>query len=495
MPDRTNRAARPTQHRTPSPARFVLATPLLALALATGCASTVRVSETVDPAPQAQQVDADFAAAADLARAHGGLTGQARADNAARIDALLARIDDATLAREAAALPPGDPLYAFAGRALLSRGLALPRPFDSDGLWSLDGRMPAEADGYRPPAKVAMLLPLTGDLARAAAPVRDGFLAGYHGETRRKPEVVFHDTAMGGPLAAYNRAVADGADFVVGPLGRDEVASVFASGALSVPMLALNRAQDAPPAGHASFSLSPEDEGIAAAEYLLQRGQRRALVLVGTDESLGRSAQAFAKHFEARGGSVAQTFYVGGETADLAAALRVAAGAGLPTPPPAAEGPPATVPAADAVFLAVRAPKAREVVPQLSMAGLSGLPRVATSQLTLGTGDAGEDALLDGIAFPAETWTVRGVAGLPSADALGARLPTARGGAARLFAFGYDAWLLTAYPELAAGMVEGRLRGATGVLAIDAVGNVLRSPAWSTFRGGRQVPLADGAGG
>jgi outer membrane PBP1 activator LpoA protein len=37
------------------------------------------------------------------------------------------------------------------------------------------------------------------------------------------------------------------------------------------------------------------------------------------------------------------------------------------------------------------------------------------------------------------------VRGLAGAEATGARLPSARGPGGRLFAFGFDAWLLTAY--------------------------------------------------
>jgi outer membrane PBP1 activator LpoA protein len=119
---------------------------------------------------------------------------------------------------------------------------------------------------------------------------------------------------------------------------------------------------------------------------------------------------------------------------------------------------------------------------------------VATSQLVSGTGKAGDDAVLDGIAFPSDAWSVTGVPGLPSADSVAASLPTARGPAARLFAFGYDAWLLTAYLEHLATSSGATVASASGTLRMDADGNVLRSPAWSTFSGGHVVPLA-GAGG
>ncbi|MFX8098647.1 penicillin-binding protein activator, partial [Acinetobacter baumannii] len=85
------------------------------------------------------------------------------------------------------------------------------------------------------------------------------------GESRRRPEVQFYNTAAGGALAAYERAVADGSQLVIGPLGRAEVDALFSRGQLPVPVLALNRGNVRPPAGAASFSLSPEDEGSAAA--------------------------------------------------------------------------------------------------------------------------------------------------------------------------------------------------------------------------------------
>src|SRR5690606_20548128 len=89
--------------------------------------------------------------------------------------------------------------------------------------WRFADNRPADArDGYRPPHKLAVLLPMTGTMATAAGSVRDGFLAGYYGERRERPELAFYDTAgtATGALAAHARAVAEGADQIVGPLGR-----------------------------------------------------------------------------------------------------------------------------------------------------------------------------------------------------------------------------------------------------------------------------------
>ena len=102
-------------------------------------------------------------------------------------------------------------------------------------------------------------------------------------------------------MAAYDRAVAEGNDFVVGPLGRDEVSALFAKGTLPVPVLALNRGNAQPPAGTASFSLSPEDEGIAAAEYLLDHGARRVLVIGGGDDTQRRAVASLRERLGERG--------------------------------------------------------------------------------------------------------------------------------------------------------------------------------------------------
>ncbi|MCF7749464.1 penicillin-binding protein activator [Bacillus subtilis subsp. subtilis] len=412
-------------------------------------------------------------AAQERARAHAALTGKARSDNQQAIAGLLGTLDDATLRARAAALPANEPLYNFAGRALIARGLPLPRPFDREQATQFDTskRPPAMSDGYRPPVKMAVLLPLSGRLATAAQPVRDGLLSGYYGETRRRPDIQFIDTAgtAAGAVSAYDKAVNAGADFIVGPLGRDEVDAVFGRAQLPVPVLALNRGKSSPPAGSAGFSLAPEDDGIIAAEYLRGRERSKVLVVHSNDDNGRRAAAAFGERFAQRGGQVVATIAVGDTVGDIGTRIRAAG-------------------SVDGVLLAVKAPQARALAPQLALAGAGGATRVGTSQLTVGAGKPEEDMALDGIVYPNEAWNVRGVPGLPSASTAGQILPTARGAAGRLFAFGFDAWKISAYLDKMAS--EGGLAGATGTLFLDSNGNVLRVPAWSTFSGGRPMPIA-----
>ncbi len=447
------------------PARRLLRGWLFAFAL-----TTVLLAGCVSPGPTGAPTGPRFNPVVSQAAA---LVASGADDQ--QVAALLGQLDDATLTSEAARLAIGDPLYNHLARALMARGLPLPRPLDRVA-WGFDAgaRPPADRDGYRPPVKLGVLLPLTGDLAAPAAAVRDGFLSAYYAESRRRPDVAFYDThgTAGGALGAYDQAVGAGNDFVVGPLSREGVDALFRRGSLPVPMLALNQGAVSPPIGNVSFSLSPEEEGVAAADLLAQRGARRVLVINAGDDNARRSTDALRVRLAELGGTV--TDVVGAGVADLVPFAQKEGGV-------------------DAVYLAMRGPSARELMPRLAMAGLAGKPLVATSQLLSGTGKSDEDQVLDGIAFPAEAWTSgRNVSGLPSAASVGSKLPTARGAAARLFAFGHDAWLLTAYMERLAQSPDAHVAGATGSLGIDASGKVLRTPDWSTFRGGFTVPLASG---
>lgn len=394
--------------------------------------------------------------------------------NASRIEALLSTLDDATLTRLTTALAANDPLYAYAGRAMLRRGLTPPHPF-SHG-WDFSAREPADADGYRPPRKVAVLLPMTGNLATAAKPVRDGLLAAYYAERRARPSISFHNSAIGA-YAAYQQAVAQGADFVIGPLDRAEVDALFARGDLPVPLLALNRGQRSPPERSLSFTLAPEDEGVAVAEFLMSKAAPNALILLASgDSTMRRTADAFRQRMQDRGGKVIDTLPLSGDNAGLAVVLDAAMQKGE----------------IDALYFATRGEQVRGIMPLIKQSpALAKARRVAASQIAngIGKGEGADVALLDGIIFPSAALEARTLPGMPADP--GSLTPTARGGAARLFAFGHDAWLITAYLEKLATQRKGGLEGATGKLELDSFGNIMRTPQWSVLQGGVSLPYDD----
>ncbi|WP_374604308.1 penicillin-binding protein activator [Arenimonas sp.] len=422
-----------------------------------------------------------FDAAGDLAWLATRQQGESRVATVREIVDLIAAEPDAALSAKAAALPVGHPLYAYAGRALSQRGLPLPRPYDRSGSTpGLDALPPAEFDGYRPPERLAALLPLSGPLAAAGQSVRDGMLAGYYAETRRRPALRFYDTgAPGGLRSALAKATADGAQMLVGPLSREEVNELFATPELALPTVALNRGSHPPTPGSASYALAPEDEGVAAAERLLQRGLRRVLVVTQADDTARRGLEGFRAHMRERGGEIIGEVSVNTANPDIVPLLQQAVQAAGGLRP-------------EALFLSLKAPEARLLASQVEPAGLAGVPRVATS-LILSGANLRMDTELDGIEYPELPWLIGLRGGLPDADTIGNTLPSAQGGGARLFAFGVDAWKLAVHLDKLVSDPGAQVRGATGELTLDATGQVRRQPAWAVYSGGRPRPAPDGA--
>ncbi|MBB5209138.1 penicillin-binding protein activator [Chiayiivirga flava] len=442
-----------------------------------------------------------FGAAADRALLDTHLAPAERAANTRDIERLLATVDDGLLYSRSAALPAGHPLYAYAGRQLGARGLSLPRPYERGGAIAGGAdRPPADVDGYRPYTRVALILPLDGAIAAAANAVRDGFFSAYFAESRSKPQVrvypVGDDTAQA--VATYQQAVADGAQAVVGPLARPAVAALFEQGQVQVPLLALNRGGDLPPPpGSVSFALAPEDEGVAAADRMHSRGWRRVLVVAGADEHAQRSAAAFRERVQRNGGSVAAEIRLPDDSPNYTPLIRQALGT-VGSSSVASGGDTAVEQnrqqvAVDAIFLAVKADQARLFAPQLRVAGVYDVPMLATSQIAAAGANPRLDRELDGIEFADAPWLFTDPPGLPRRDTLAQTLDSARGGGARLVAFGIDAFRLLGYLDHLAADPNARLAGATGDLRVDGFGNVLRTPAWARFVGGRARPAPDGA--
>ena len=327
---------------------------------------------------------------------------------------------------------------------------------------------PGDSDGYRPPARLAVLLPITGSLSAAAAAVRDGLLAAYYAEKRPRPVVRFYDSqgTGAGAQAAAAKAIADGAQMIVGPLTREEVSALAAQSAGRVPMIALNRGSQSPPPGTTSFALLPDDEGRAAALRLQQRKLGSVLVFNNRSDHAQRAISAFKESLRKRGGSVAAEILVSGEGADVAGQLSALAAS---TTPP------------QAVFMAVDSDQARSISLQLKASPLAGLPRLSTSEILSGNSRGSE---LDGIEYPELPWLLGQGGSLADPASLAKSLTSARGPSQRLFAFGADAWKLAAYFERLYDDPSFTVNGSTGLLRIDVTGPVQRTPAWAVMSGG-----------
>lgn len=429
-----------------------------------------------------------FAAAGERAALQPYLPARDQAENAAAISALLTQLPARQLSAAAAELDHEDPLYDFAADTLRALGLAIPGR--RSGLHVRSGQA----------ANIAVLLPLSGPLAAPGSAVRDGLLSAYYADTDNRPDLRFYDSGDSdvSAVTAYQTAVAEGAEQVIGPLGREQVNALFSLGEIRIPTLALNRATVPTPEHSLSFALSPEDEGRAAATRIRNLGMARVLLVASTDEASKRSAQALSLALGQEGGQIIQRIDLPSNSPDYGALIRTAYQhigwreiltqtlSQSPAATPAAQPRQVDV---DVIYLAVGGPEARLVIPQLRAEGALGLPMIATSQIYAAGANPRLDRDLDGVEFTELPWLLdTAPADLPrSAELRG--LDTAKGASARLFAFGMDAYrLLQALPQL---MSEGTVSGATGQLALDGYGSVLRQPGWARYVGARPRALRE----
>jgi uncharacterized protein len=345
------------------------------------------------------------------------------------------------------------------------------------------------------PQRIALLLPLTGRQSGAAAAVRDGFIAAYlaQGNNGERPVLRIYDTHALGATAAFELAARNGADFIVGPLLKEDLAELAGAELPAVPSLALNWADDhiRLPGYLVQFALAPEQEAAAVARRAAQDGHRRALALVHDTDQGRRMAESFIAAFRAEGGEVLgwQVFeprerdfsveITGLLLLDESRArhqrLQSALGRSLEYEPRRRQD-------ADFLFLAARPNEALMIRPQLRFHYAGDLPIYATSQLY----DPGrrDNAELDGVLFADMPWRVGSgdTAFMAEFRAFGTNALDLSG---RLYAFGADAYRLVPLLHNRSGGSEVGIEGLTGGLRIGLDGRVQRELAWGRFQRGQ----------
>ncbi|TVQ47084.1 MAG: hypothetical protein EA371_08960 [Gammaproteobacteria bacterium] len=361
--------------------------------------------------------------------------------------------------------------------------------------------------GYRSlmayPQRIALILPLSGRQAGVGLAVRDGFMAAYfehRPDDQPRSEIRVYDSGDQPVGVLYRTAIQDGADFIIGPLLREEVEAI-APLAGQVPTLALNRLGQPgeAPSGLFQFALAPEDEAAQVARFASQRHGGRAIALIPEDDWGRRMLASFSEALEASGGRLLEfTTYRPWEqdhSGAITRALhldqseerrrRLAALARTRL-----EFQPRRRQDADFLFLAARAEQARQIRPQLRFFFAGELPTYAPSAVFQPGG--GSDGDLNGIIFPDAPWLVDPDEAMRALRAGIERYWPGRGDRlGRLYAMGFDAYRLV--PLLFAGVPEHGLaavEGMSGRLEVGADGLVSRELAWGEFRGGRPVPLA-----
>ncbi|MDB6046949.1 MAG: hypothetical protein JWM63_5500 [Gammaproteobacteria bacterium] len=357
-------------------------------------------------------------------------------------------------------------------------------------LLSRQPSQPIEAETH-----IALLLPITGRQAAAATSVRDGFMTAYYqSAAAQRPRVRVYDTGEGGGIAeAVVHATQAGAEFIVGPLTREEVIAAAELAGPRPPILALNflPTERPAPATFYQYALSPEDEARLAARRILDDGHRRGIALVPAGDWGSRVLAAFKQELETGGGGLFATATIDTSLTDysdpVTQILRIAdsrarhkrlesiLGTKLQFEPRRRGD-------LEFIFAPAQASTERLLRPQLRFHYAGDVPTYATSDAFEPDPRANQD--LEGLMFPDMPWML----GSDLADAVRAATrdawPSGGPRRGRLFAFGFDAYRLAIGLRERAAMNSVSVDGLTGHLSVDADRRIHRELNWAQIHNG-----------
>lgn len=353
------------------------------------------------------------------------------------------------------------------------------------------------------PQKIALLLPFRGGYRKAAEAVRDGFIVAWHDADDYKPALRIYDANALNVEQIYAQAVAEGADFVVGPLEKQAVEELAKLTDLPVPVLALNQTQagsgEKPAAGSGvlpslmQFGLSPEGEARQVAQRAWLDGRGKALVIVPSDPWGQRLHRAFRDAWLPLGGRVLERVSYDPQSKDYslpvrrllnidaseerARRLRRKLNVALRSEARLRQD-------ADMIFMAAFPVAARQLVPQFRFHKAEGLPVYATSHVFTGSVNPQADADMNEIMFADLPWILLPRAGASSLRALVDEHFQASSAYRRLHALGVDAFRLI--PHLPRLALDGAasFAGATGLLTMAGDGRINRQLLWSRIVNG-----------
>lgn len=349
--------------------------------------------------------------------------------------------------------------------------------------------------------QLALFVPLKAEKALLGNAVKDGFLSAYkYTDPKQRPEIKIYDTSTYQDMTAlYQKAVEEGADFIIGPLFKEEVQqlSTQPDGFFSVPLLALNQATGtssaALPSRFFQFSLSPDQEAIMLAERLVEQNKHYPLLIVPQNDWGKRFALAFEARLTQLKGELIDVFYTSPSqnlgqgisqkfeithSQERFRQIAQLVGAKIDVQPRRRQD-------IDSVVLAIAPQYARQIKPLLDFYYAYDLPVYGSSNIYSGIPNVSKDVDLNGIQFCEMPWFI--VPAQTDYVQRGGQVQTLPEQQARLFAMGVDAFNLPSQLKKLSASPTSRYAGMTGSLSLGEHNVILRELVWAQFKNG--VPI------
>ena len=355
------------------------------------------------------------------------------------------------------------------------------------------------------PERIALLLPMTGRYAQIAEVIYAGIVSARELRTQDQysPHIELYDTGDNPSdiIYHYQRAVDDGADFVIGPLKKESVELLSQQAQLPIPVLTLNYISNETqtPANLFQFGLLPEDEATQVAERASLDEHVSAIILTPSGEWGQRLAQAFQARFEELNGIVLDTQHYSTNDTDFSAPLKLALqldqsearyrklkstlGQNLEFEPRRRQD-------VDMVFMVASPRTARLIRPQINYYYATDLPIYSTSHIFSGIENVSRDRDVNNVLYCDIPWLLA-----PSADheILRELLELEAGNTYQLLprfaALGIDAYYLPLKLAELAALPYERYNGLTGKLKIQHGNRIFRELNWAQFVNGKPTLL------
>lgn len=350
------------------------------------------------------------------------------------------------------------------------------------------------------PLRVALLLPTSGTHASSANAIKSGFMSGYfeHQHAPNAPaDINVYDTVGKDVKLVYKQALNEGANVVIGPLTKQDVAKIEAMGsAVPVPTLGLNFTPQAGKnvANFFEYALSPQDEARQVARKMLQDGALQALVIIPEGAWGKDQLDAFSKTFAQNGGQVVDSaaykkntsldltikklLDINDKTFNVFRQGNAEEDAELPRRTDF-----------DAIFMVADPTTARQVKPLLQFYFANDIPVYATSDVYSGHHNAKLDRDLNGIIFCDIPFSIGNTQKITHAQQQMKQVaPNLSANKTKLFAFGRDAYQLAINLNPFHLSKYHNVEGLTGELYLDNQ-QILRRLQWAEFKNGVPRPV------
>lgn len=363
------------------------------------------------------------------------------------------------------------------------------------------------------PQKIAVLLPLTGNLGASGQAIRNGILAAFYAAQAQKtplPTLEFINTADGNISDLYQKALAGGADYVIGPLLKSNVDALAANNHISVPTITLNSLTTQPQTyipNLFQFGLSPADDSRQIAVKAYQAGFSRAII-IAPQNSFGQSmADAFSAQWTQLGGQVVGNLAFPSDGQNLAPLMREVLGINQSNARAAQLQQtiqqnfrflPRRRQDVNVIFVAALPQTARSIKPLLNFYFAGNIPVYSPSVIYGGIPAPTLDRDLDGITFCDMPWVLDKSQDLPSdlqtmQQNILKLWPESFQRYPKLYALGIDAYQLIAKLPYLMQSPSHTFSGATGILYLNQHLQINRSLSWAKFEKGEAVLLQSNA--